>query len=68
MTRLLEPRLEKFIGVIYRPDTELMNLYANASLPQQFDAFIWFDEISAVAPLGPEHARSGVPDSYPFGL
>jgi protein-L-isoaspartate(D-aspartate) O-methyltransferase len=66
--RLLEPRLERFIGVIYRPDTELMSHYANASLPQQFDAFVWFDETSAVTPLGPEHARAGVPDTYPFGL
>jgi len=66
--RLLEPRLERFIGVIYRPDTELMSHYANASLPQQFDAFVWFDETSAVTPLGPEHAKAGVPDTYPFGL
>jgi protein-L-isoaspartate(D-aspartate) O-methyltransferase len=66
--RLLEPRLERFIGVIYRPDTELMSHYSDASLPQQFDAFVWFDETSAVTPLGPEHARPGVPDTYPFGL
>ncbi len=33
--RLLEPRLERFIGVIYRPETELMSHYAEASLPQQ---------------------------------
>jgi protein-L-isoaspartate(D-aspartate) O-methyltransferase len=51
--RLLQPRLERFIGVIYRPDTELTSHYAEASLPQQFDAFIWFDETTAVTPLGP---------------
>jgi protein-L-isoaspartate(D-aspartate) O-methyltransferase len=66
--RLLEPRLERFIGVIYRPETELMSHYADASLPQQFDAFVWFDESSAVTPLGPEHAGEGLPDTYPFGL
>jgi len=66
--RLLDPRLERFIGVIYRPDTELMGHYAEASLPQQFDAFVWFDETTAVTPLGREHARGGVPDTYPFGL
>jgi protein-L-isoaspartate(D-aspartate) O-methyltransferase len=66
--RLLEPRLERFIGVIYRPDSELMSHYADASLPQQFDAYVWFDETQAVTPLGPEHARPGVPDTYPFGL
>lgn len=66
--RLLEPRLQRFIGVIYRSDTELMSHYANASLPQQFDAFVWFDETTAVTPLGPEHIQADVPDTYPFGL
>jgi len=66
--RLLESRLERFIGVIYRPDTELMSHYSAASLPQQFDAFVWFDETSAVTPLQPEHGNSGLPDTYPFGL
>jgi protein-L-isoaspartate(D-aspartate) O-methyltransferase len=66
--RLIEARLERFIGVIYRPDTELMSHYASASLAQQFDAYVWFDETSAVTALGPEHTRPGVPDTYPFGL
>jgi protein-L-isoaspartate(D-aspartate) O-methyltransferase len=66
--RLVEPRLQRFIGVIYRPDTELMSHYAEASVSRQFDAFVWFDETSAVTPLGPEHGKPGVPDTYPFGL
>ena len=66
--RLMEPRLQRFIGVIYRPDTELMSHYAEASLSQQFDAFVWLDETSAVTPLGSEHAKPGVPDTYPFGF
>jgi erythromycin esterase-like protein len=66
--RLLEPRLERFIGVVYRPDTELMSHYADASLPQQFDAFVWFDETTAVTPLGAERAKPGEPVTYPFGL
>jgi protein-L-isoaspartate(D-aspartate) O-methyltransferase len=65
---LLEPRLERFIGVIYLPETELASHYAAASLPQRFDAFVWFDETAAVTPLGPQHARTGVPDTYPFAL
>jgi erythromycin esterase-like protein len=47
---------------------ELMSHYAEASPPQQFDAFVWFDETAAITPLGPEHAKPGVPDTYPFGL
>jgi erythromycin esterase-like protein len=66
--RLLEPRLERFIGVIYRPQTELQSHYAEASLPRQFDGFVWFDETHAVNSFGPEHRRGGVPETYPFGL
>ena len=64
--RLGEPRLERFIGVIYRPETELMSHYSQAVLPDQFDAFLWFDETRAVTPLSPEYHR-GVPETYPFG-
>lgn len=46
----------------------MMSHYANASLLHQFDAFVWFDETVAVTPLGPDHAKPGVPDAYPFGL
>jgi protein-L-isoaspartate(D-aspartate) O-methyltransferase len=66
--RLSEPRLERFIGVIYRPETELLSHYTEACLPRQFDAYVWLDQTSAVTPLGPEHARPGAPDTYPFGL
>ena len=65
---LRRQRLERFIGVIYRPETELMSHYAQASLSQQFDSFLWFDETTAVIPLGPEHRQAQVPDTYPFGL
>jgi erythromycin esterase-like protein len=65
---LREPKLERFIGVIYRPDTELMSHYADASLSQQFDAFVWFDETQAVEPLTRSPGSSGGPDTYPFGL
>jgi erythromycin esterase-like protein len=64
---LLEPRLERFIGVIYRPETERWSHYAQAVLPNQFDAWVWFDETSAVTPLGPEPA-GGEDEMYPFGL
>jgi erythromycin esterase-like protein len=65
---LLKPRLERFIGVVYRPETELASHYAQASLPQQFDAFVWFDQTTALTPLGSQHAKSGAPDTYPFGV
>ena len=64
---LLEPRLERFIGVIYRPDTERWSHYAEAILPFQFDAWAWFDETAAVTPLAGA-AESGEDDLWPFGL
>lgn len=64
---LLEPRLERAIGVIYRPDTERMSHYFEARLARQFDHYIWFEETHAVRPLGEEQV-SGAPDTYPFGV
>lgn len=64
---LAPPRLERAIGVIYRPETELESHYFQASLPYQFDEYIWLDRTQAVTPLGARPV-SGVPDTYPFGL
>jgi protein-L-isoaspartate(D-aspartate) O-methyltransferase len=60
-------RLERAIGVIYRPETERASHYFQAVLPHQFDEYIWIDRTEAVEPLGVETLR-GVPDTYPFGL
>ena len=68
---LMEPRLERFIGVIYRPETERWSHYSEAILPRQFDGWVWFDETKAVTPL-PGELRPGehreVEETYPFGL
>jgi erythromycin esterase-like protein len=45
------PRLERFIGVIYRPETERTSHYSPARLPAQFDAVLHFDRTRAVEPL-----------------
>jgi protein-L-isoaspartate(D-aspartate) O-methyltransferase len=64
---LLRPRLERAIGVIYRPETELQSHYFQAVLPRQFDEYIWFDATEAVTPLKTAEL-AGLPDTYPFGL
>jgi protein-L-isoaspartate(D-aspartate) O-methyltransferase len=64
---LLKPRLERAIGVIYRPETELQSHYFQAILPRQFDEYIWFDESRAITPLAIEESK-GLPDTYPFGV
>jgi erythromycin esterase-like protein len=64
---LMEPRLERFIGVIYRPETERWSHYSECVLPRQFDGWVWFDETEAVTPL-PGEMRPGEDETYPFGL
>lgn len=64
---LLTPRLERAIGVIYRPETELQSHYFQAVLPRQFDEYIWFDATHAITPLSTE-TLAGMPDTYPFGV
>ena len=64
---LTEPRLERAIGVLYRPETELASHYFHAVLPHQFDEFVWFDRTAAVSPLE-THELAGMPDTYPFGI
>jgi protein-L-isoaspartate(D-aspartate) O-methyltransferase len=64
---LSKPRLERAIGVIYRPETERQSHYFQAVLPEQFDEYIWFDRTRAVTPLATGELK-GMPDTYPFGL
>ncbi|HEX5421611.1 MAG TPA: protein-L-isoaspartate(D-aspartate) O-methyltransferase [Gammaproteobacteria bacterium] len=65
---LTSERLERAIGVIYRPETELASHYSRASLPGQFDEWIWFDESRAVEALPVESDPSKLPETFPFGL
>jgi erythromycin esterase-like protein len=62
---LLEPRLERAIGVIYRPQTELVSHYFRAVLPRQFDELVFLDRTTAVVPLG-GGGRGPLPAGHPF--
>jgi protein-L-isoaspartate(D-aspartate) O-methyltransferase len=64
---LLRPRLERAVGVIYRPEAEFASHYFEAVLPRQFDEYIWIDTTRAVVPIATAELE-GVPDTYPFGL
>ena len=66
IAKLTRPRLERAIGVIYRPESELASHYFEAELPLQFDEYAWIDETSAVTPLDTTELE-GVPETYPFG-
>ena len=67
---LREHRLERAIGVIYRPETERMSHYFWARLPDQFDAVLHFDETRAVEPLEytAEWEAGEPPETFPFGV
>ncbi|MBY0560464.1 protein-L-isoaspartate(D-aspartate) O-methyltransferase [Hyphomicrobium sp.] len=65
--KLMRPLLERAIGVIYRPDSELASHYFEATLPLQFDEYIWIDRTSAVKPLASIELE-GMPETYPFGV
>lgn len=69
-TGLRQPRLERAIGVIYRPETERLSHYFHASLPQQFDAILHYDVTRAVEPLERTGTweRGEIPETYPTAL
>jgi len=67
---LRQPRLQRAIGVIYRPETERLSHYFRARLADQFDALLHFDRTRAVEPLertaGGE--RGDLPQTYPVAV
>src|SRR5437588_6121361 len=67
---LQQQRIERAIGVIYRPDTERLSHYFHVRLPEQFDAFIHIDETSAVEPLERTSIweEGELPETYPFAV
>jgi erythromycin esterase-like protein len=64
------PRLERAIGVIYRPETERQSHYFRARLAEQFDAVLHFDETRAVKPLETteEWEAGELPETFPFAV
>jgi erythromycin esterase-like protein len=67
---LRSSRLERAIGVIYRPETERLSHYFHARLSEQFDAVLHFDETRAVEPLErtPRWVSGEAPETFPSGL
>jgi erythromycin esterase-like protein len=69
---LMAPRLERAIGVIYRPESERLSHYFGACLPRQFDAVFHLDHTRAVEPLERtpvwERGEIELPETYPSAL
>jgi erythromycin esterase-like protein len=66
---LRPPRLERAIGVIYRPETERQSHYFDAVLSKQFDAVLHWDRTRALEPLErePHWDRREPAETYPSG-
>ncbi len=69
-TTLAKERLERAIGVVYRPHTERVSHWFRARLAQQFDALVHLDRTSAVEPLVKKEKREAedLPETYPFAV
>ena len=67
---LMKPKLQRAIGVIYRPDTERHSHYFTSCLPKQFDFMIHYDETHAVEPLETKvyWHHGEMDETYPTGL
>jgi erythromycin esterase-like protein len=67
---LQQRRIERAIGVIYRPESERLSHYFHARLPEQFDAIIHIDETRAVEPLERTSIwkEGELPETYPFNV
>jgi erythromycin esterase-like protein len=64
-----DARLERAIGVIYRPESERVSHYFRARLSDQFDAVLHIDETSALEPLERwAHDEVDLPETYPSGI
>ena len=66
---LRQPRLERAIGVVYRPSTERQSHYFQATLADQFDIVIHYDETRGVEPLELWSRRDAdLPETWPSGV
>ena len=69
--RLASPRLQRFVGVIHRPESERESHYADAAPSRQYDAWVWFDAtrpVSAPEAAPPDAPRAGARETWPFGV
>ncbi|HEY7089330.1 MAG TPA: erythromycin esterase family protein [Tepidisphaeraceae bacterium] len=68
---LRQPKLQRAIGVIYKPETERLSHYYHARLADQFDAMIHVDRTRAVEPLETKAQPPRIlqeAETYPTGV
>ncbi|CAF1311836.1 unnamed protein product [Adineta steineri] len=72
-SELYKKRLERAIGVIYRPRTERQSHYLNSNISTQFDCVIHIETTRALRPLEihpswAEAEKEHVPDTFPMNV
>jgi erythromycin esterase-like protein len=65
-----DPRLQRAIGVVYKPETERLSHYFHVVLRRQFDAILHIDRTRAIEPLERNAGweRGEAPETYPTGM
>ncbi len=61
------PRGHRAIGVVYHPENDALN-YVPTVLPRRYDAFLYFDESTALHPLHIPIDTHKTPETYPWGV
>jgi erythromycin esterase len=62
-----QEQAHRAIGVVYRPEAERWGNYVPTVLGRRYDAFLWFDETTALRPLHDVEGAHGELDTWPFG-
>ena len=66
--RLAEPRLQRYIGVVYRPKTEFASHYAESFVVPAVRSLRLVRRKLCAHSLAARQKTAGAPDTYPFGL
>ncbi len=65
---LTDQLTHRAIGVVYRPERERWGNYVPTVLGERYDAFLWFDETTALRPLHTLTVDAREPETYPSGV
>jgi len=64
---LAEVHGQRVIGVVYHPPSEHHGNYVPTDLSKRYDAFVFFDETTALSPFNIKASTEKIPETYPFG-
>ncbi|MFC3385124.1 erythromycin esterase family protein [Couchioplanes azureus] len=65
---LTDELVHRAIGVVYHPERERWGNYVPTILGERYDAFLWFDDTSALRPLHTLAVDVREPEAFPSGV